>query len=156
MTEAELVCKEVDLSLIALEKATELQQSDPYRPVSFRIAPRLRVQGDPRLLPIALENLLGNAWKYTAGVERALIELGSFTSTEGEPVFFLKDNGAGFDNGRADQLFTPFQRLHSTQEFPGIGLGLATVRRIISRHNGRIWGEGEPGLGATFYFTLHS
>jgi light-regulated signal transduction histidine kinase (bacteriophytochrome) len=156
VSEAELVTGQVDLSRIAREQAAELQQLDPYRPVSFRIAPRLRVQGDPRLLPIALENLIRNAWKYTAFVAKPVIELGSFTSEEGELVFFLKDNGAGFETARADQLFRPFQRLHSSQEFPGVGLGLATVRRIISRHNGRVWGEGAPGLGATFYFTVNS
>ena len=96
-----------------------------------------------------------NAWKYTARVEQPVIEFGSFTSFDGECVFFLKDNGAGFDSALTDQLFKPFQRLHSLKEFPGNGLGLTTVRRIIRRHNGRIWGEGRPGCGAVFYFTLN-
>jgi signal transduction histidine kinase len=102
-----------------------------------------------------IDNLLGNAWKYSSRVDRALIEIGAFTSGDGEPVFFIKDNGAGFDSEHADQLFKPFRRLHSSQEFPGTGLGLATVRRIIRRHNGRVWGEGLPGSGASFYFTLN-
>ena len=155
VTEMTLSTAPVDLSLIAQEKATELQRLEPGRRVTFRIAPRLRVQGDPQLLYIALENLIGNAWKYTARVPEALIELGSFVCSDGERIFFLKDNGAGFDAERMDQLFKPFQRLHAPQEFPGTGLGLATVRRIVRRHNGRVWAEGKPGCGAAFYFTLN-
>jgi PAS domain S-box-containing protein len=153
--EVELVPRPVDLSRLAQEKAAELRQSDPGRSVSFLIAPKLMVQGDSQLLLIALGNLLGNAWKYTSGVAEPVIEFGSFTSEDGETVFFLKDNGAGFDNACAGQLFKPFHRLHSSREFPGTGLGLTTVLRIIRRHNGRIWGEGRPGSGATFYFTVN-
>jgi light-regulated signal transduction histidine kinase (bacteriophytochrome) len=155
VTEVELVRAEVDLSRLTVQQARELQLAEPDRQVSFRVAPQLRVQGDPQLLPIALDNLLRNAWKYTSRVAEAVIELGSLQSPGGETVYYLKDNGAGFDNALNDLLFKPFQRLHSIQEFPGAGLGLATVRRIIRRHNGRIWGEGKPGCGATFYFTVN-
>lgn len=155
VTEAKVEMQEVDLSSIAERKGAELQQSEPERQVRLRIAPRLLVQGDPQLLSIAIENLLANAWKYTVRAAEPAIELGSFLSPEGETVFFLKDNGAGFDSERTDQLFKPFRRLHSPQEFPGTGLGLATVRRILLRHNGRIWGEGQTGTGATFYFTVN-
>jgi signal transduction histidine kinase len=154
-TEAELVSDRVDLSLVARDAVRELRLAEPDRPVLCRIAPQLLVQGDPRLLPIALENLLANAWKYTSYVPQPEIELGSYGSSDGETVFFLKDNGVGFDGARSDQLFKPFQRLHSPSAFPGHGLGLATVRRIIRRHNGRIWGEGRPGQGATFFFTVN-
>lgn len=156
VTETELVTDQVDLSRIAVELAAELHLAEPDRRVCFRIAPQLRVQGDPQLLPLAMENLIRNAWKYTAHVPEPVIELGSFVSADGETVFFLKDNGAGFDSARTEQLFKPFQRLHPSQEFPGTGLGLATVQRIIRRHNGRIWGEGNPGCGATFYFTVNA
>lgn len=155
LTEVALVTDQVDLSRIAFEKALELQRVEPGRSVRFRIAPQLRVQGDPQLLPIVMENLISNAWKYTACVSQPVIELGSFTSADEETVFFLKDNGAGFDSARSDQLFKPFQRLHSPKEFPGHGLGLATVLRIIRHHNGRIWSESKPGCGATFYFTVN-
>lgn len=156
VTEATLVTEQVDLSGMAREMATEMQRLEPGRRASFRIAPQLRVKGDPKLLYMALENLVGNAWKYTSRVAEAEIELGSFISEDGETVFFLKDNGAGFDDSCSDQLFKPFKRLHSLQQFPGTGLGLATVRRIIRRHNGRVWGEGKQGCGATFYFTVNA
>lgn len=155
VSEVELVSDPVDLSRLARDQATRLRQSEPARRVTFLIAPQLQVRGDAPLLHVAMENLISNAWKYTSRVPEPVIELGSFTSAEGERVFFLKDNGAGFDSARTDQLFKPFRRLHSPQEFPGAGLGLATVRRIIRRHNGRIWGEGKPGCGATFYFTVN-
>jgi light-regulated signal transduction histidine kinase (bacteriophytochrome) len=113
------------------------------------------VQGDPQLLQIALDNLIGNAWKYTARAAEPSIEFGALTGQTGETVYFLKDNGAGFDSARSDQLFKPFSRLHSKQDFSGTGLGLATVHRIITRHKGRVWGEGKPGAGATFYFTVN-
>lgn len=155
VTEATLYTEQVDLSKIARAKATELQQLEPGRRVTFLIPPQLKAQGDPKLLYIALDNLIGNAWKYSSGVAEAVIELGCFNSAEGETIFFLKDNGVGFDSSCSDQLFKPFQRLHSPQQFPGTGLGLATVRRIMARHNGRVWGEGKPGCGATFYFTVN-
>jgi PAS domain S-box-containing protein len=153
--ELEFVADQVDLSRLAEDKAAELSRTQPERRALFHIEPELRARGDRRLLGIVMENLIANAWKYTSKVEEALIEVGSLTSSEGEPVFFVKDNGAGFDAKHADQLFKPFRRLHSSQDFPGTGLGLATVRRIIRRHNGRVWGEGRPDSGASFYFTLN-
>ncbi len=155
VNEAEVARAQVDLSSIARKTAADLHRLEPSRAVRFKIGRQLRVQADPLLLPIALDNLIRNAWKYTSRAPEPLIELGSMTSTEGETVFFLKDNGVGFDSARSEELFLPFRRLHSPQDFPGNGLGLATVRRIIRRHNGRIWGEGRPGCGATFYFTVN-
>jgi len=155
VSEATLLWERVDLSSLAQETAAELKRLEPQRQVAFRIAPQLTAQGDPKLLSIALGNLMGNAWKYTAHVPDALIELGSQASEDGDTVFFVRDNGAGFDGSLSDQLFKPFRRLHSPHQFPGTGLGLTTVRRIIRRHNGRIWGEGKQGGGATFYFTLN-
>jgi PAS domain S-box-containing protein len=155
VTESELASEEVDLSSIAEQKAAELHLAEQRRSVNFRIAPRLLVQGDPQLLQIALDNLIGNAWKYTARAAEPSIEFGALTGQTGETVYFLKDNGAGFDSARSDQLFKPFSRLHSKQDFSGTGLGLATVHRIITRHKGRVWGEGKPGAGATFYFTVN-
>ena len=111
------------------------------------------VEGEGRLLRTVMENLLENAWKYTGGTEQAVIEFGEMAVDEGR-AFYVRDNGAGFSMEHAAKLFTPFQRLHSDQEFPGIGIGLATVQRIIRRHGGRIWAESRPGTGATFFFTL--
>jgi PAS domain S-box-containing protein len=154
VTEVDLSAEPVDLTRMAEEKAAQLRQSEPARQVSFKISPRLQVQGDRQLLHIALENLIGNAWKYTSQRNDAVIQFGSMVSGDGEVVYFVRDNGAGFDSTCAGQLFKPFRRLHASHEFPGTGLGLATVRRIIRRHGGRVWGEGKPGCGATFYFTL--
>jgi len=120
--------------------------------VEYLIADGMVARGDPTLLRLALENLLGNAWKYTEQQPSACIEFGRRT-VDGDEVYFVKDNGAGFDMAYVDKLFHPFQRLHG-QEFEGTGIGLATVRRIVERHNGRIWGEGTEGDGATFYFSL--
>ena len=102
---------------------------------------------------MALENLLGNAWKFTSRVPRARVEFG-VTERDGKKTYFISDNGAGFDPAYADRLFNPFQRLHTTEEFPGTGIGLASVQRIVQRHGGQVWGEGRVGKGATFYFTL--
>jgi len=117
------------------------------------IMPDLKTRGDNHLLQVLLENLLSNAWKFTSKHSQARIEFGT-THIKGEQTFFVRDNGAGFDMTYVDKLFTPFQRLHSDREFPGTGIGLATVQRIINRHNGRIWAEAEIEKGATFYFTL--
>ncbi|ACH39463.1 sensor histidine kinase, putative heme-binding site [Citrifermentans bemidjiense Bem] len=155
VTEMEMAPAPVDLAELVQELAAQLQLDHPGRKVTLRLPERLVVQGDRELLRIAMENLLSNAWKYTSHVAMPLIELGSFGSEQGELVIFLRDNGAGFDNARAEELFKPFRRLHSALEFPGTGLGLATVRRIIRRHNGQIWGDGTPGAGATFYFTVN-
>lgn len=155
VTEMEMAPAEVDLVELAHELAAQLRLDTPGREVTVRLPERLVVRGDRELLRIAMENLLSNAWKYTSHVAMPLIELGSFTSEQEELVIFVRDNGAGFDNVRAEELFKPFRRLHSAVEFPGTGLGLATVRRIIRRHNGQIWGDGTPGVGATFYFTVN-
>ena len=109
--------------------------------------------GDAALLRVVLDNLLGNAWKYTGMQEEAVIEFG-VTEVEGKPAYFVRDNGAGFDKADADKLFIPFERLHGPEQFKGFGIGLATVERIVRRHGGRVWAKGEPGKGATFYFTL--
>jgi PAS domain S-box-containing protein len=144
----------VDLSAIAHLVAAELQQSQPPRQVDIAIAEGLTVQGDDQLLRIVLENLLSNAWKFTSGREAAHIEFGSSAQADGSAVFFVRDNGAGFNAACSGKLFGAFQRLHSEKEFPGIGIGLATVQRIIHRHGGRVWAEGIEGQGATFFFTI--
>jgi signal transduction histidine kinase len=143
----------VDLSTMAAEIAAGLRQSDPERSVTFRIEEGAEAKGDPALLRVVLQNLLGNAWKYTSKQREALIEFGVMKEG-GEEIFFVRDNGAGFDREKAGRLFEAFHRLHSDKEFKGIGIGLATVKRIISRHAGRVWADGEVGKGATVYFTL--
>ena len=152
-TRSEMRTEAVDLSKIAQDIAADLQRSTPERQVEFAIAPGLEARGDVRLLRVALENLLRNSWKYTAKQPRPRIEFGS-VQENGERVFRVRDNGAGFDMQYADKLFGVFQRLHSPADFEGTGVGLATVRRIITRHGGRIWAEGVVDQGATFYFTL--
>jgi len=143
----------VDLSRLARTIAAELQRTQPDRQVMFRIASKLCAQGDARLLRVAVENLLGNTWKFTSKQPRATIEVG-VTEAQGQPTYFVRDNGTGFDMTYVGRLFSPFNRLHSAAEFAGSGIGLATVQRIIHRHGGRIWAEGAVGQGATFYFTL--
>src|SRR3989454_149328 len=143
----------VDLSGMAQDIAAELQRTTPARQVEFAIAPGLGARGDPRLLRVALDNLLRNSWKYTAKQAQPRIEFASI-QVNGTRAFMVRDNGAGFDMKYADKLFGVFQRLHSASEFEGTGVGLATVRRIITRHGGRTWAEGAVGQGATFYFTL--
>ncbi len=142
-----------DLSALARNIADELRIWEPERNVEFVIAGGLSAVCDERLMIIALENLLGNAWKFTGKRSPAVIEFG-LSDSECGPAFFVKDNGAGFDSRHAEKLFTPFQRLHAQEEFSGTGVGLATVRRIIHRHGGAVWAEGEVGKGATVYFTL--
>lgn len=143
----------VDCGAIARSIAAELLQAEPARSVEFIVAPDLVAECDPHLLKIALGNLLGNAWKYTRKVANARVEFGVVVH-DGKNAFFVRDNGVGFDMKDIDRLFKPFQRLGNVNEFPGTGIGLATVQRIIQRHGGETWGEGEPGRGATFYFTL--
>ena len=145
--------EQVDLSEMAQKIATEFQERQPERQVEFIITPGLIVNGDARLLQLVLENLLGNAWKFTGKQPEAKIEFG-VSNSESESVYFVRDNGAGFDIAYADKLFSAFRRLHTADEFSGIGIGLATVKRIIHRHGGRVWAEGEVGKGAIFYFTL--
>lgn len=153
LTRIEMKEEKVDLTEIVKRIATELQSAQSERKVEFAIQDGLFGRGDERLLTIALENIVINAWKFTANNPNPKIEFG-LTEQKGVSVFFVRDNGIGFDMSYIDKLFTPFQRLHSTSEFPGTGIGLATVKRIIHRHGGRLWAEGKPGEGATFYFTL--
>jgi PAS domain S-box-containing protein len=143
----------VDLSELAEEVIAHLRERDPARRVGIRIEPGLKAVGDERLLRVLLENLLGNSWKFTRQREHALIELGRTTTEDGE-AFFVSDNGAGFDMAYSDRLFQVFQRLHSSTDFEGTGIGLATAERIVKRHRGRIWAEGQVGRGARFYFTI--
>jgi PAS domain S-box-containing protein len=144
----------VDLSALARAVADDLRKSAPDRQVEFVIEPGLAAQGDRAMLRAVLANLLDNAWKFTRKVPQARIEFGSQPQVQGCQVFFVRDNGAGFDPKYAHKLFGAFQRLHSTREFPGTGIGLATVQRLIQRHGGRVWAEGAVNQGATFYFTL--
>src|SRR3989442_12347444 len=153
VTRAEIRAEAVDLSDLARDIAAELQRATPERLVEVAITPHLKTQGDARLLRVVLDNLLRNSWKYTAKQARPRIEFGSVEENGGR-AFMVRDNGAGFDMKYADKLFGVFQRLHSAAEFEGTGVGLATVRRIINRHGGRIWAEGAVDQGATFYFTL--
>lgn len=143
-----------DLTGMAQSIVAQWRATQPDRQVEIVIQPHLETRGDPRLLRIALENLLGNAWKFTSKVPQARIELGTAGTEDDRIVYFVRDNGAGFDMTYSDKLFGPFQRLHTATEFPGTGIGLATVQRIIHRHGGRVWADSVVGEGATFYFTL--
>ena len=143
----------VDLGAIADQVLAQLAAAAPDRRVTTTIDTGLRAYGDPELLRVLMENLLGNAWKFSAGRTRSRIEVGRLADAA-EPTFFVRDNGAGFDMAHAHNLFQPFHRLHSPSEFEGTGVGLASVHRIVQRHGGRVWAEAEPGKGATFWFTL--
>jgi light-regulated signal transduction histidine kinase (bacteriophytochrome) len=143
----------IDLSKIAGSIEQDLRRAEPGRRVEFAIEPGVEASGDPDLLRLGLENLINNAWKYTRKNERARIEFGR-TRRDGELVYFVKDNGVGFNMAFAGKLFTPFQRLHARSEFEGTGIGLATVKRVIARHGGSIGAESAVDKGATFYFTL--
>ncbi|MBA4379652.1 MAG: hypothetical protein C0393_03020, partial [Anaerolinea sp.] len=166
VTRAAMTPQPVDLSALVKDIAAKLQGEQPQRKVEWKIAEGLTARGDARLLRAALENLLGNAWKYTSKKERAVIEFGisdlglqiadlkSEISNPKSAIYFVRDNGAGFDMAQADKLFAPFQRLHTEKEFSGTGIGLSIVRRIIRRHGGEVWAEGKPGEGAVFYFTI--
>lgn len=149
----ELKPGETDLSALAAEIAAEFEAGEPGRRVDWSIAPGIVVRCDAGLMRSALHNLLGNAWKYTSRREHARIEFG-LEEQNGRRVCFVKDDGAGFDMGYASKLFGAFQRLHSAADFPGTGIGLAIVARIIHRHGGEVWAEGVPDMGATFRFTL--
>ncbi len=155
MTRAEMKRQRVNLSKNAWKIADRLKDAHPGRDVEFIIAEGLVIHGDEHLLTVALENLFDNAWKFTGNLSHAVIEFG-MTRHDGKPAYFVRDNGAGFDMTYAEKLFNPFQRLHRVDQFPGTGIGLATVKRIINRHGGRIWAEGEVGKGATVYFTISS
>jgi len=144
----------VDLTTLVREIADDLTRSHPERKVEFVIEPGLRATGDPSLLGAVLSNIIHNAWKFTSRNPAARIEVGS-RAEGGEQIFFVGDNGVGFDMKYADKLFLPFHRLHAAEGYEGTGIGLATVQRIIERHGGRVWAESEPGKGATFFFTVH-
>jgi PAS domain S-box-containing protein len=154
ITRSELERTPVNLSGIARAIAEELKQRDPERDVEVSIGEGIAAYGDSRLLRAMMENLLGNAWKFTSNTARARIEFGAETDAEGRRTCHIRDNGAGFDMNYVHKLFGPFQRLHSAAEYPGTGIGLATVQRIVNRHGGQIWASAQPGAGATFYFHL--
>ena len=154
LTRAPLHLIAVDLSALACELAAELRERDPGRAVEFEVADVPAADGDVRLLRIMLTNLLGNAWKYTAKIDRARIAFGAGTDEDGRVVYFVRDNGAGFDMRFADKLFRMFHSLHREDEFDGCGVGLTTAQRIIARHGGRIWADSDRGKGTTFFFTL--
>ncbi|MFC1680126.1 ATP-binding protein, partial [Elusimicrobiota bacterium] len=153
VTRSGLVRKKVDLSELAHMITRDFRKSQFDRDVEFTVQDGLAVSGDARLLHIMMENLLANAWKFTSKKPASKIAFGAEPRGE-EKVFFVRDNGAGFDMRYADKLFGVFQRLHKAAEFPGTGIGLATVQRIVDRHGGRVWAESSPGKGAAFYFTL--
>jgi light-regulated signal transduction histidine kinase (bacteriophytochrome) len=153
VSRSELHREPLDLAGLAGPVLSQLRRSEADRSIETVVPPSVPAEGDRRLLRVVLENLLGNSWKFTRGRGPARIELGT-ESRDGRCVYFIRDNGAGFDMAYAGKLFGAFQRLHSTSEFEGTGIGLATVQRIIARHCGRIWAEAKVGQGATFYFTL--
>jgi PAS domain S-box-containing protein len=153
ITRAPVENRPVDLSSLAQDIVHDLQQNEPERKVTVHISPNLITTGDPHLLRVALENLINNAWKFTSKVEQARIEVGS-KPENGRQIYFVRDNGAGFDMAYANKLFGAFQRLHAVTEFPGTGIGLATVQRIIHKHGGRIRVESAVNEGTTFFFTL--
>ena len=155
VTRSELQREPVDLSQLSTLIFDELRVNDPGRVVQWMAEPGIVAEADPRLMRVAFENLLGNALKFTSKTTDASIVFGE-TLNDGKPVYFIRDNGAGFDMHYVDRLFTAFQRLHGDRDFKGSGIGLATVSRIIRRHHGAIWAEGEVDHGATFYFTLNS
>jgi signal transduction histidine kinase len=153
VSRTELRHEAVDLSALADAVLAGLRAAEPAREVVSEVAPGLRCTGDPRLLRVVFENLLGNAWKFTS--RRAVAHIRVDGDAEGgDTVVHIRDDGAGFDPTYADKLFAPFQRLHAAAEFPGTGIGLATVRRVVSRHGGRVWADGAPGAGATFHLAL--
>jgi light-regulated signal transduction histidine kinase (bacteriophytochrome) len=153
ITRSEFLLRDGNLSQIAADSAATIRERHPQRAVAIKIAPDMPLAGDLRLLRVAMDNLIDNAFKYTAHTDLAEIEIG-VQASEGGPVYYVRDNGVGFDMQYAGKLFAPFQRLHSEAQFPGTGIGLVTVQRILARHGGRIWVEAKPNEGATFYFTL--
>ena len=155
MSRAQMRPEPIDLTEMAKQIMADLQQREPHREAQIVIADGLSAHGDASLLGAAMENLLSNAWKFSSRKPRAQIEFGRKLD-QPEPVFFIRDNGIGFDMSYADKLFGAFQRLHSLKEFDGHGIGLASVQRVIQRHGGRIWAESKLDDGATFYFTLKS
>ena len=154
VSRSELRPEAADLSAFARGSAAELARLEPDRTVEVIVEEGLHARVDSRLARTVFDNLLGNAWKFTARTPSARIEVGAAERAGGGRAFFVRDNGAGFDMGYASKLFAPFQRLHTADEFPGTGVGLATVQRIVHMHGGRIWAEGSVGKGATIHFTL--
>jgi light-regulated signal transduction histidine kinase (bacteriophytochrome) len=144
----------VDMDRLVRETLNDLEFETNGREIVWEIGELPKVRGDPSMLRLVMQNLLSNALKYTRARQRAVIEVVGSTESEGEAVFFVRDNGVGFDEAYTDKLFGVFQRLHNTEEFEGTGIGLATVRRIVQRHEGRTWAEGRVGSGATFFFSL--
>ena len=153
VSRGEMSFEEVNLSALAGSIAADLKSLDAQRPVEVVIQPGLTAQGSPHLLRIALENLLSNAWKFSGGRSNPHIEFGGRREKD-KQLYWIRDNGAGFDMKYAHKLFAPFQRLHTSEQFAGTGIGLASVERIVRRHGGRIWAESAPGEGAAFFFTL--
>lgn len=153
VTRADMQRAPVDLSGLARSITGNLARAEASRQVTSVIAEGLQAIGDERLLRTALDNLLGNAWKFSSKAEKAMVEFGSLL-IDGEQTYFVRDNGAGFDAAYAARLFSPFQRLHSEEDFAGRGIGLAIVRRVVHRHGGRVWAEAAVGKGATVFFTL--
>ena len=154
VTRSEMRRETVNLSALAESVMDELQRAEPQRLVEVAIQPGLQALGDPQLLRIVLVNLLSNARKFAGRQPQPRIEFGAMPDADGVPAYFVRDNGVGFDMAYANKLFGAFQRLHSPSEFPGTGIGLATVQRIVQRHGGQVFAEGVPGQGATFSFTL--
>jgi PAS domain S-box-containing protein len=154
LTRGELFREDVNLTLLAEGILERLHEQEPERPVTWAVSKGLQAHVDEKLFRTVLENLLGNAWKYTSRTEKPTIEMGSIIK-ENRTVYFVRDNGVGFDMANAGKLFGAFQRLHTDSEFPGHGIGLATIKRIINRHGGVVWAEAEPGKGATFFFSLN-
>lgn len=154
MMSKEVLVEHLDLTALANAVAADFKQKDPDRVVDWVIAEGLTAEGDAQLLRVALENLFGNAWKFTANRPRARIEFGALLQLNGDRIYFVRDDGAGFDMARASNLFKPFKRLHDPSEFNGTGIGLVTVQRVLRRHGGKIWAEGSVNRGATFCFTL--
>jgi len=151
---AQLLIEPIDLSAMTRQLVEEIRGADRAREVCVTVQERLRCHGDRRLMVLAMRHLLDNAWKFTSGRPEATIEIGGYAGAAGDAVFFVRDNGAGFDMAYAGKLFRGFQRLHPSNEFPGTGIGLVTVSRIIERHGGRIWADSKPSEGTSLYFTL--
>ncbi len=151
---AELAPRPVNLTQVCMDAAAALRDKYPGHTVQVDIAPNMHVEGDARLLRIAMDCLLGNAWKFTIRAERPAVSVGVQTGVTGGHIYFVRDNGVGFDMAYANKLFVPFQRLHPEAEFQGSGIGLVTAQRVIARHNGRIWAEAQVDEGATFHFTI--
>jgi signal transduction histidine kinase len=154
VSRGEIELATVDVSSLALNVVESLRKNDRGRRIEVAVEPDLRVHADPTLLRTALENLIGNAWKFTAQAPEPRIEIGLTESASGDPALYVRDNGAGFDGSQAEAIFAPFTRLHSTAEFDGTGIGLAIVQRVVQRHGGKVWAEAEVGKGATFYLQL--